>query len=114
MCNLKKAAKLPPLSEQAFQKQVLDLAKLCGWLVAHFRPAWTGKGWRTPVQADGAGFPDLVLVKPPRLIFAELKAQGRKTTPDQDKWLDILRTVPGVEVYLWTVDNFDDIISVLR
>jgi hypothetical protein len=49
-----------------------------GWRAAHFRPARTAKGWRTPVAADGAGFPDLVLVRRTRIVAAELKS-GRVT-----------------------------------
>jgi hypothetical protein len=52
--------RVPPITEAAFLRQVLDLAKLRGWRTAHFRPAQTSRGWRTAVQGDGAGFPDLV------------------------------------------------------
>lgn len=61
------------ISEKAWQSQVLDLARIFGWTVAHFRPAQTSKGWRTPVAADGAGFPDLLLVRD-RVLYVELKA----------------------------------------
>lgn len=43
--------------ERQWQAQVIELARILGWRVAHFRPALTKHGWRTPVQADGAGFP---------------------------------------------------------
>lgn len=44
-------------TEIQWQAQVIELAHILGWTVAHFRPALTKHGWRTPVQADGAGFP---------------------------------------------------------
>ena len=47
------------MSERELQDAVIQLARLLGWRVAHFRPAMTTRGWRTPVSADGAGFPDL-------------------------------------------------------
>jgi hypothetical protein len=52
-------------SEAQFQQQVIDLARLCGYRVAHFRTVRVQrKGgsvyYTTPVQADGAGWPDLV------------------------------------------------------
>jgi hypothetical protein len=56
-------AGLPPPTEREFQRQVIDLARLLGWRCAHFRPGRTARGWRTPVQADGAGFPDLQPVR---------------------------------------------------
>lgn len=52
----------------------LGAARINGWTCAHFRPARTEHGWRTAVQADGAGFPDWVLVRE-RVIFVELKRQ---------------------------------------
>lgn len=80
--------KLPRITEAAFLRQVLDLAKLHGWRSAHFRPAKTAKGWRTAVQGDGVGFPDLILLRGERMIVLELKRDRRaKTTPEQDAWL---------------------------
>ena len=61
------------MTEREFQRAVVELARLMGWRVHHTRPALTRAGeWRTPIQGD-AGFPDLVLCRPPRLILAELK-----------------------------------------
>jgi hypothetical protein len=47
------------------------------------------------------GFPDLVLVRPPRLIFAELKSETGKVTDAQQAWLALLEACPGCEVYTW-------------
>ena len=82
-------------SEAAFQEQVLELARACGWLVHAERPALSRSGrWATPIQGD-AGFPDLVLVHPQRrlLLFVELKMKGGKLTIAQQAWLDALNTV---------------------
>ena len=62
--------------EDDWQRQVVDLARLRGWRVAHFRPARTERGWRTPVEADGAGFPDLLLVRGAQLLAVELKTDA--------------------------------------
>lgn len=88
------------MTEAELQKGVIELARLCGWLVAHFRPALSKKGWRTPVAADGKGFPDLVLVRD-RVAFVELKGEGGQLRLEQEKWLARLREA-GAEVYLWT------------
>ena len=48
------------ISEKDFQRQVLELARLYRWHAYH--PAlskWSERGW-----------PDLALVRPPRLVFA--------------------------------------------
>ena len=104
--------KLPPLAEAEFQRQVIDLAHILGWRVAHFRPAMTAHGWRTPVQADGKGFPDLVMVRRDRLIFAELKAEKRKLTPEQVEWFNALTAV--AEVYVWHPADIEALASTLR
>lgn len=103
------------ITEQDLLRRVIDLAKLSGWRVAHFRPAMTKRGtWVT--RMDGHfGFPDLVLLKPPRIIFAELKRslKGRQVTDEQRIWLTLLAAVPGLEVYLWTPEGWDDIFATL-
>lgn len=94
------------MTEAELQTGVIDCARLFGWRVAHFRPALTKHGWRTPVQADGAGFPDLVLTRPPRLLFVELKAGRGKVTDQQEAWLAALGDVPSVEVHVWRPDDW--------
>jgi hypothetical protein len=118
--------------ESEFMQAVIDYAHLLSWRVAHFRPGRTARGWRTPVQADGAGWPDLVLLRvsfrgrhDPRLIFAELKAKRGRVTEEQQAWLDALAEVEGrthvtdprdggeddaiVRVVVWTPDDWPEI-----
>jgi hypothetical protein len=105
---------IPPLSEAEFTRQVLALAKVHGWRTAHFRPAWARSGKMiTAVQGDGKGFPDLVLVKGGRLIFAELKAAEGRLKPEQVEWLNDLSKVPEVGVYLWRPADWPGIARVL-
>lgn len=101
-------------SEADFQAVVVEVARLAGWRCAHFRPARTKDGsWKTPVTADGAGWPDLCLVRPPRIIFAELKSESGKLRPNQTEWLDVLRLLPQVEVYLWRPSDWDALVEML-
>jgi hypothetical protein len=103
-------------SEADWTAYVIDLAHRYGWLVAHFRPARTATGWRTPVQADGAGFPDLVLVNPwqRQLVFAELKARNGHPSRAQLNWLANLADVENVGVYVWRPDQAADVERVLK
>lgn len=88
------------MTERELQSAVIECARLLGWTVAHFRPALTAKGWRTPVEADGAGFPDLVLVRGPRMFFAELKSATGRLSPAQEEWKRALEQA-GRTVYVW-------------
>lgn len=103
----------PPLREADFQRQVTDLAELLGWSWAHFRPAETARGWRTPVSGPlGKGFPDLVLVKGSRLIFAELKRDKGKVSLEQARVLGAL--ADAAETHVWTPPDLDAIAATLR
>lgn len=103
-----------PMTEAEFQRQVTDIAELYGWQWAHFRPAQTAHGWRTPVSGPlGQGWPDLVLVHPRRgvLIFAELKVRGA-VTPSQVAVHNTLQS--AAPIYVWRPADFDTILEVLR
>lgn len=104
---------LPRMSEDEFQRQVIQFARLHRWKVAHFRPAMTRGGrWVTPVQADGAGFPDLVMVRGGEVVVAELKVGTNQPTEDQVRWIDAF---VGAEVpaFVWYPRDWTDIERVL-
>src|SRR6478735_569902 len=112
------------VTELDFRRQVIGLAELLGWEHVGFRAAQTVHGWRTPVTGTlGKGWPDLVMVRrrDRRLIFAELKAAKGKTSPDQDRVLDVLRCLeydaapaPHIEVFVWQEGDINAIAEVLR
>jgi hypothetical protein len=107
------------MRESDFQTQVIQFARLCGWTVAHFRPAQLGGRWLTPVQADGKGFPDLVLARDHpalpvgQMIVAELKVEGRKPKPEQIAWLTRFEKA-GIPAYVWQPRDWPEIETVLR
>lgn len=103
---------LPNIKEAEFLRQVIQLAKLCRWLVAHFRPARTDRGWRTAVQGDGVGWPDLALVRGPRFLVAELKCGKNKTTPEQEAWLNAFQGA-GIPAFVWYPEDWETIKEVL-
>jgi hypothetical protein len=73
-----------------------------GWRVFHpFLSKWSERGW-----------PDLSMARPPRLVFAELKAEKGRLTPVQEEWLELLRG-GGAEAYCWRPSDFDTICEVL-
>jgi hypothetical protein len=110
-----KAEKMPAELESEFQAKVIETARLLGYRVAHFRPALTKHGWRTAVSADGAGFFDLVMVNPVRfrVIYAELKSETGKLSPEQKEWADAMLKA-GQEVYCWKPNQFDEVAKILQ
>ncbi|OYT68436.1 MAG: hypothetical protein CFK48_11590 [Armatimonadetes bacterium CP1_7O] len=102
------------LAERDFQVQVVALARLTGWRVYHSRPAQYGNGrWHTPLQGD-VGLPDLILCRPPRLLFVELKSERGRVRAEQQAWLDALQACNGVEVYLWRPSDWASIVETLK
>ncbi len=91
-------APVPSVTEAQFLRQVIDLASILGW--SNYHP-WLSR-------FSPRGFPDLVLVRPPRLIFAELKSETGKVTADQERWLELLRGC-GVPAVGWRPSDLDAI-----
>ncbi len=107
------------ISERDLQNAIVDAAHLYGYLVFHTRPALSAKGWRTPVQYDGVGFPDLVLTNAERIIFAEIKSAKGKLSRQQEMWLQGLERVEAittrVKVCVWTPADWPDrVLQVLQ
>ena len=105
------------ITEREFQHTVTALARAYGWIV----------GFTYDARKSEPGEPDLRMVKPPRVIFAELKTvKGRLTKgrynkaqsrwlPGQNDWSVALSACPGVEYYLWTPEALDgEIERILR
>ena len=89
----------PSIPEADFLAYVTELATLCGWLVYHTYDS----------RRSQPGFPDLVLCKDGRVIFAELKSQKGPIRKAQQEWLDNLQMNNSVEVYLWRPADIDGI-----
>lgn len=85
-------------SEAEFQTAVLDLASMLGWRYYH-----THDSRRSP-----HGFPDLVLVRPPIVLFVELKSPSGVVQPDQRVWLEELARC-GLNVRVWRPDDWEEI-----
>lgn len=98
------------ITEKQFEAQVKDLAKIFGWLYYH-----TWRSIHSP-----AGFPDVVMVRQGRLIFAELKSEKGKLSDKQQEWIDALRDgqkfapMPNWEVYAWRPHQIEEIAEILR
>lgn len=83
------------MSEEELLGAVLEWARYTRWMAYHVR-----RSDRAIVQGD-AGFPDIVLVRPPRLLFVELKAENGRLAPLQVQWQDALKRCPSIEHMVW-------------
>ena len=90
--------------ERHFRQQVLDYARLNGWK-AYF--TWTS-------IHSPAGFPDIVLVRGPKMIIAELKSETGKVTQAQDEWLAAFHQVKRLNIFCWRPEDWPLIVEALR
>ena len=107
------------MKEQDFQKAIIDLGRTLGYKVAHFRSVRVQRKdgstyYATPVQADGEGWLDLSMVRPPRIIMAELKSASGRLTAEQKVWVSLWQQCPGIEVYVWCPKDWDEIERMLK
>jgi hypothetical protein len=91
-------------TESQLREQIRDLCKITGW-----KMYFTFNSMHSP-----KGMTDLILCRPPRVIFAELKREGQDLKPDQEQWRDLLLECPGVEWYIWRPSDIERITNVLR
>ena len=92
------------ITETEFQAQVVRAARMFRWMVSHM----------TLPQRSEPGVPDLLMVRPPRVVFAELKRQNGRVTIPQHMWFHDLDKCPGVEVYIWKPSDWNEIVEKLR
>lgn len=91
------------ISERQLQESVQTLAEYLGWWVWHDNDSRRNK----------AGWPDLVLIRPGRLIFAELKTETGRLTIEQRRILSMLYAAKQ-EVYIWRPNDMETIREILK
>jgi hypothetical protein len=108
---------LPRMTEREWMAQVVRYAKLMGWKAWHDAAtnrrrrcascgAWSA-GARNP-----AGLPDLILVRRPRLVWVELKADRGALSDAQREWIESLRAC-GQECYVWKPKDWSQVERIL-
>ena len=91
-------------TEADFQAKVLELAKVCGWLAYHTFDS----------RRSQPGFPDLVLVRPPQIVFVELKSARGAVRYEQAVWIAALSACTDVTTRLWRPADWDDLVTTLN
>lgn len=95
-------------SEREFQRWVIELATLCGWMTYHTHDS----------RRSQPGYPDLTLLRGKRLLFIELKTEMGALRPEQREWQAALLTIAeasgGVlSYYTWRPSDRQTIAEVL-
>lgn len=80
----------PGVSEKVFSGQLVQYLRLMGWRVYH---SWIS------IRSE-PGFPDLIAIRPPRLVVIETKSLRGTVTDAQREWLASFAGVPGVETHV--------------
>ena len=91
------------MSERELQREVLRLARFGGWVAFHAYDA----------KRVVAGWPDLVLIRPPEFVVVELKTERGRLTEDQ-AFLLAKFDACGIETHVWTPTNLPDARDRLR
>ena len=98
------------ISEAEFQRAVVKVAKLYGWLVDHTPPMRNAGG---DIYTGGlTGKTDLVLfsLDGKGIVYAELKTQKGKVSPSQAIFRNVVM-LNGGEYFLWRPADMDAIVE---
>lgn len=103
------------ISEAAFQRSVIELARTLGWRVGHIHDSrrQIAPG-RFVGDKDAAGIPDLMMVRGSRLLLIELKTDKGRLTDEQVAWMHALDQVETVEAAVWRPKSWPGVEQVLR
>jgi len=91
------------MTEAELQRLVTEAAEMAGWLVFHDNDS----------RRNVAGFPDLVLVKPPRVAFVELKSETGRLRAEQTTWLEALEVCETVSSGVVRPSTADQLLNYL-
>jgi len=93
---------LRSITESELQKNIIELAELRGWAVVHINDSRAQRA---------TGFPDLLMIRRPRIVWAELKREANaghnKNDPTEMQrwWMEELEACEA-EVYLWRPNDW--------
>ena len=95
----------PPstMTERDMQNTIVEAAKRCGWLVYHTHDS----------RRSEKGFPDLVLVRPPMVLFMELKSAKGRLSAAQKQWIGAIWDCRGVAGTVCYPNDLDRILKYL-
>ena len=94
------------MREKEWMQQVIDLAKLHGWMIYH-----THNSMRSE-----PGFPDLILLHPLKpekgVLVRELKTVKGRLTKEQMRWLAVF-AASGANTDVWRPPDWEEVVETL-
>jgi hypothetical protein len=78
------------MTERQWQALVRELANLTGWRTWH----------QYDSRKSDPGYPDLMLLRPPEAIWAELKTNGGRVSDAQRETTELMIAC-GLETHIW-------------
>lgn len=105
------------VTEDEFQAQIVQLARLTGWLVYHSprNMPRVNRSGQLFIEDITPGFPDLVLVRrrDERALFRELKRETERPTSAQMEWI-VCMTAAGLDAGWWRPSDWPEIEATLK
>lgn len=92
------------MKERDWQRTILEAARYLNWHVYHTFDS----------RRSAAGFPDLLLIKPPRLLVIEVKTERGRVTAAQESWLALFAALPGVTALVARPSDWPAVEAVLK
>jgi hypothetical protein len=89
------------VSEAEWMVAIGDRLDYYGWTWHDTYPTRRTPGRWTP-EHSAKGVPDLICLRPPRVLWLEIKTETGRVTPQQEAWLEGLRQ-SGEEAYIVNV-----------
>jgi hypothetical protein len=92
------------VTEAELQALIVEVAELHDWLVFHDNDS----------RRNVAGWPDLVCVKPPRVLFLELKSATGQIRPEQEVWMSALSKCDTIASGIVRPNQVDQVLDYLK
>lgn len=110
---------MPPGPERELQNTLVELLEMFGYVTEHSYPLLTRPRGGPPVWRTGStlkGKPDLIALRPPRLLAIEVKSESGRLEPEQRAVLSLYAAIPSARA--WVVSprdpEWDDVVAWVR
>ena len=104
MATSRKAQQQAPITEKAFQAQIVDAATRLGWHCFHVYDS----------RRSSTGFPDLELIRGATMLRLEVKSEKGIVKAPQQAYVDRLNQVKYVVADVVRPSHWDEVLDTLK